>query len=266
MERIAILSDVHANLPALRAVLAEVRSEGIGDVAWLGDIVGYGAQPRECVHAVREWGGRCVLGNHDLYTAEIAARGMTGEIEEEARDNPVWAGILHAARQLERGDIEWLRGLRWMDHLPGAVMAHAALHEPEEWPYLLDRGKAAGTLEVMLARGHSLGFFGHTHRQRWFADGRAAAQPEELDGRRLRVPENACCAVVVGSVGQPRDPDGRAGWVVWDPDLRVVEFRRTAYPALEAARAILDAGMPLHSALRLLNEREMLELQSRQRG
>ena len=261
MERIAILSDVHANLPALRAVLAQVKSEGISEIAWLGDIVGYGAQPRECVRLVREWGGRCVLGNHDLYTMELVGLNDV-MMEAEKRENPVWASILHAAAQLEDEDFEWLRGLLWMAHLPGAVMAHAALHEPEEWPYLLDWDMAERTLDVMRADGHSLGFFGHTHRQRWFADPRVAVQPEKLGTDRLRVPADACCAVVVGSVGQPREADGRASWVVWDPVARVVEFRRTVYPAVEAARAILNAGMPVHSALRLLNQREQLELQA----
>jgi hypothetical protein len=183
-----------------------------------------------------------------------------GHWEEGWSDNPVWAGVMHAVRELEEEDLEWLRNLPWVTGLPGAVAAHAALHDPGHWPYLLDQGRAVRTWEALRERGHSLGFFGHTHRQRWFADPRAKGCPEQRAKDRLWVPEDARCAVIVGSVGQPREGDGRASWAVWNPLAREVEFRRTDYPAMEAARAILAAGLPLHSALRLLDVRQAREL------
>lgn len=260
MQRIAILSDVHANLPALKSVLAEVARDGrIGGIVWLGDMVGYGAQPRECVRLARSSGGPCVIGNHDQYALQMAQVDRC-RWEHEESDNPVWAGVLHAARELEPQDVAWLRGLPWFVQIEGAVAAHAALHEPGRWPYLLDEGKAAPTWDLMREQGQTVGFFGHTHRQRWFADPAAKGSPEEQGLGRLWVPEDAVCSVVVGSVGQPRDGDGRASWVVWDPVARLVEFRRTEYPVLEAARAILAAGLPLHSALRLLDPRQARQL------
>ena len=85
--------------------------------------------------------------------------------------------------------------------------------------------------------------------------------PERLDETRTRIPAGACCAVVVGSVGQPRGSDDmRASWTLWDPEERVVEFRRTEYPAMEAALNILEAGLPAHSALRLLDEEQRKDL------
>lgn len=260
LQRIAILSDVHANLPALEAVLAEVaREEDVGGIVWLGDVVGYGAQPRECVALARARGGPWVMGNHDQYTAELA-REERDRWAGERSDNPVWAGVLHAVRELGGDDVAWLAGLPLVVRIEGAVAAHAALHDPGQWPYLLDSGRAARTWAAMRVLGQSVGFFGHTHRQRWFADPAAKGRPEERGGGCLWVPPDAVCAVVVGSVGQPRDGDGRASWALWDPLERVVEFRRTKYPALAAARAIVAAGLPLHSALRLLDERQALEL------
>jgi predicted phosphodiesterase len=259
LERIALLSDVHANLPALRAVLDEVARDGIGRIAWLGDVVGYGAHPRECVEVARAHGGVAVRGNHDWYALQLAGAGSRG-LGPGWEQNPVWAGVVHAAEQLAEEDWDWLVELPLVAELPGAVLAHAALHDAGDWPYLLDAGRAALTWEVMRRRGRSLGFFGHTHRQRWFADRRAPGYPQERGEGRLWIPEHALCTVVVGSVGQPRDGDSRASWAVWDPAAREVEFRRTGYPALEAARAILAAGLPLHSALRLLDAREAREL------
>ncbi|MCB1093768.1 MAG: hypothetical protein KDL87_19665, partial [Verrucomicrobiae bacterium] len=97
-------------------------------------------------------------------------------------------------------------------------------------------------------------FFGHTHQQDLFFDDDAEGVPEWIDANRVFIPENAVCAMTVGSVGQPRDGgDYRASWAIWDPEERVVEQRRTAYPAILAAQSILQAGLPIESALRLLS-------------
>lgn len=254
MSKIAIIADIHANLPALKAVLREVAEAGAGRVVCGGDIVGYGAQPRECVELLRRIGCRSVLGNHEAL-ALAAARGDRRVLgAREWRENPVLAGIAHAVRELTAEQLGWLGSFEWLLPLPGALLAHAALHEPDEWNYLHDRRAAMPTLHLLRECGVGVGFFGHTHRQDVFPDRGAPALPERLDATRVHLPEGACCAVVVGSVGQPRClHDRRAAWAVWDPEERVVEFRRTVYPTGEAARAILAAGLPEISAVRLLD-------------
>ena len=251
MPRIALLSDIHANLHALEAVLAEIAGTDIDGIVFLGDIVGYGPFPAECVKIVRESGGTCVLGNHDEFT--IAAHRQPDFIPStaEARSNPVWAGILHAVKCLDDDAIEWLESLPLFEDVPGGLVAHAALHDSEPWPYLLDADDALPTLEILADCRPHIGFFGHTHRQEWFSlPGKP--QPERLAEGRFHVPDDCVCAVVVGSVGQPRTGDNRAAWTLWDSDARTFEFRRTAYPFRKTAKAIHEAGLPESSARRLM--------------
>jgi hypothetical protein len=248
--RIALLSDIHANLPALQAVIGDAERLGIRDFVFLGDIVGYGPHPAECVEMVRRSGAPCVLGNHDFYT--VAGRRHHGFVpsEAESRGNPVWAGIHHAMRELAGDDIDWLESLPRVIQIPGAIAAHASLDDPAEWHYLLDSSDAATTLDVLERLGLPVGFFGHTHRQEWFARPRADNEPRTEDGFVLG--PDTRHAVVVGSVGQPRSKDNRASWTVWDSERRVFAFQRTAYPVEQTVAAIREAGLPSHSARRLM--------------
>jgi predicted phosphodiesterase len=250
--KIAILSDIHGNLPALTAVLAEVDAAGVEEVFFGGDTVGYGAKSAECVALVRARGGRSVLGNHDFYALRIR-RNAALVPPEERRVNPVWAGVAHAAETMDDDAAEWLASLPMALDVPRGILAHAALHRADEWPYLHSLRDAGPTLKNLRRNALDVGFFGHTHRQDIFADTSAAAMPDYLEHGRIRLPEKSVCAVLVGSVGQPRDTDRRAAWTIWDPDERIVEFRRTVYPAVEAAMQIILAGLPKHSAERLLD-------------
>jgi diadenosine tetraphosphatase ApaH/serine/threonine PP2A family protein phosphatase len=163
--------------------------------------------------------------------------------------NPVWAGIHHAVRQLDSADFDWLEALPRILEIPGAIIAHAALHDRHAWPYLLNDDDARDTLGILKDSGIDIGFFGHTHRQDFFLlPGTPSMVTDEVG---FTVPDGAICAVVVGSVGQPRTADPRAGWTLWDSDARRFEFRRTAYPIEETARAIHQAGLPASSARRL---------------
>jgi diadenosine tetraphosphatase ApaH/serine/threonine PP2A family protein phosphatase len=248
--KIALLSDIHANLPALQAVIEDADRLGIRDFVFMGDIVGYGPHPAECVEMVRQSGAPCVQGNHDYYT--VAGSRHRGFIpnDAESRANPVWAGIHHAMRELDGDDIEWLGALPRVIDIPGAIVAHASLDDPSRWKYLLDSNDAATTLDVLERLGLSIGFFGHTHRQEWFSRPQAPGEPCGEDGFVL-APDKRF-AVVVGSVGQPRSKDNRASWTVWDSERRIFEFRRTSYPVEQTVAAIRKAGLPAHSARRLM--------------
>lgn len=264
MSKIAILTDIHANLPALEAVLREAEESGVDEIVFGGDLIGYGACPRQCVERVRRTGGRSVMGNHDEFTRWVAARDEDS-LPAGWEGNPVWAGIVLAVRELDPGDLEWLWSLpREMELAGGAILAHASLHEPENWHYLTSEADAAPTLAILREGRRGIGFFGHTHQVQCFADRSAPAQPARREGGRIHLPEGAVCALTVGSVGQPRERhDHRATWAIWDPDSRVVEIRHTPYPSLEAAQAIVRAGLPLDSALRLLTVEERLRWLSR---
>lgn len=256
MPRIAILSDIHSNLPALTAVLEDVRKEGITEIYFGGDTVGYAAKADECVSLVRHHGGRSVLGNHDYYTNAVIAHEENIPSGYAWIENPVWAGVVHAARTLSPDNARWLAELPGSIDLPAGILSHASLHFPDQWPYMHSHGDAAPTLEVLEESGYGVGFFGHTHQQTFFTHkSKTGAIVKRLGHSSIHIPEGAVCVVIVGSVGQPRDEDARAGWVIWDSDARDVEFRRTPYPALETARQILDAKLPQSSALRLLDDK-----------
>lgn len=255
MSEIAILSDIHGNLPALQAVLREVAESGAGSIVFLGDIVGYGASPAECVDLVRRHGGSCVMGNHDAEIRAVRKRGCAFR-DPEWRASDYLAGLAHAARSLDADQAEWLARRPHVMKIPGAVVAHATLKEPEAFDYITDDGTAEPTLALLRAGKNKVGFFGHTHVAGVFSGGHQAL--EWLDETRVRIPPGVACAVTVGAVGQPRHPtDRRAGWALWNPVESVVEFRRTGYDRLQAAHDILDAGLPLESGLRLLTETEL---------
>jgi diadenosine tetraphosphatase ApaH/serine/threonine PP2A family protein phosphatase len=250
MPSFALLSDIHANDHALKAVLDEIAALGIEHIVVMGDIVGYAARPAECVDLVRKSGATAILGNHDEYT--LIARRQPDFIPTgpASLTNPVWAGIRHAVKSLDQEAIGWLSSLPKVVRIPGAIVAHASLHDANQWPYLLSPRDARPTLELLDRHGLDLGFFGHTHRQEWFAlDGKP--EPETLSEGRFHITEGGVFAFVVGSVGQPRTGDNRAAWTVWDSDQRIVEFRRTAYPYTETVKDIHAAGLPASSARRL---------------
>lgn len=253
MPKIAILSDIHGNLPALVAVLREIAKSSAERLVVAGDIIGYGANSRECVELVQKVSAQVVFGNHESYARLIQQEGPAA-LEPDWRSSPVYAGIVHALGQLNGDQLKWLRGLPWAQRIaPAAVMAHATLHDPELWQYLFSAEDARPTFDVMRDKGIELAFFGHTHRQAWFSDPEAQGQPEQVDDEHLHLPEGSICAVTAGAVGQPRGDDGdpRATWVLWDTETRIIEFRKTSYAVDRAARAIREAGLPEESANRL---------------
>ena len=246
--RIAILSDIHSNWEALQAVLQEIDREGIDRILCCGDVVGYGPRPRECVRLLRERGIPTVMGNHDLYVT-----GLFRDPEYLPRvsgNQMVWAGVRHAVRELEEEDIVWLEALPMELHMPGAVVAHAALHDVGRWPYLTHAEEAEPTLRIQEGAGWKVGFFGHSHRQEWHS--RPAGALREAGGGGWVLDDEAVCAVIVGSVGQPRTGDPRAAWTLWDPEAGTITFRRTHYPLQTTFREILHAGLPHRTAARLL--------------
>jgi len=250
MQSIAVISDIHANLPALEAVIREIDELGIAHILCCGDVVGYGPHPRECVELLRQRNIPCVLGNHDLYTLQARDNPAVQDAEDDLWHNSVWAGIFHAAAQLRQEDFDWLLDLPSFLKLPGVIIGHAALHDTKHWPYLVEDANIIATLDEMAARKLTLGFFGHSHDQEWFTKSPKGTVKRSRKAKSTLLADRAS-AVVVGSVGQPRTGDPRAAWTLWQPQARSIEFRRTAYPVEETIAAIKTCGLPLKSAQRL---------------
>lgn len=236
--RIAVLSDLHANLEALQAVLAHARGQDCAAFVCLGDIVGYNANPRECLRIIRELGCPVVKGNHDEQAAMPAD---TAEFNELARQALQWT-----RDQLSTEEQSWLKGLPLESETSGFTIVHSTLDAPENWGYVFDDLDAAASF---VHQKTSLCFFGHTHVQGGFVRGdsvRRLPRGNVLLEQRKRYFFNA------GSVGQPRDGDWRAAYAIVDLSNRRIEPRRVSYDVATARDKVLAAGLPPLLAERLL--------------
>jgi diadenosine tetraphosphatase ApaH/serine/threonine PP2A family protein phosphatase len=238
--RIAVLSDVHSNLHALEAVLAEVETGGFDELWCLGDVVGYGPRPNECVAIVQERTSICLAGNHDLVVlGRIPIVAFAGEAAAAAR----WTqGVLDAAAR------SFLASLEPRAIAPETELYHGSPLDPV-WDYVLDEYTAERTFDATSA---PLVLVGHSHVALELVDdgtglaGHGVAPGGttlELDGlRRLLNP---------GSVGQPRDGDPRAAWLEIDKSAGRATFRRTEYPVERTQAEMRERGLPELLAERL---------------
>jgi len=242
--RYAVLSDVHANLEALTAVLADAASEGALGILCLGDTVGYGADPVPCVELLGERSTRIVAGNHE--------HGVLGLVDlrwfNAAAPAALWT------RERLGGDHQgFLSGLPLVSAIGEATCVHASPRRPEEWDYLVSEEDGYGAFGEFETR---LCFVGHSHLPAVWSLGSGGPAHEDLAGaachdRRISFHDGRRYIVNVGSVGQPRDRDPRAAYVLWDEDDRSVRLRRVSYDHTEAAAKILRAGLPRALADRL---------------
>lgn len=243
MSRIAVLSDIHSNLEALEAVLAEVRAEA-AHVYVCGDLVGYGADPEavlERVSGLPLLG--MVAGNHDL---AAVGRFPVGWF------NPLAAAAIRwTAERLTPEARETLRGLEPLERARDALLVHGSVVAPAEEYLLPNDAPAAG--RSFEREGFRLCFFGHTHVPTVFErgdGGRVVARWVEGEPR-VELREDRRYLLNPGSVGQPRDGDPRAAFLLFDTEARTVEWRRVPYDVATAQRKILAAGLPAPLADRL---------------
>jgi diadenosine tetraphosphatase ApaH/serine/threonine PP2A family protein phosphatase len=229
--RIAILSDIHGNLEALEAVLAEVDRSDVDLVYSLGDIVGYGPSPAACLDIVRRRAAVSLMGNHDAAVAGLTSH---EDFNDFARSAVEWT-----AARLDVGQIEYLGMLPYTHCAPGLLLVHASPLEPERWNYIHGMADIAVHFAAFAER---LCFVGHSHRPGAYAisaDGGVARRGESESLRPgLRYLVNA------GSVGQPRDRDPRAAYVIFDAAAESVEVRRVAYPVARTQERMRAAGIP----------------------
>lgn len=255
MSKTAILSDIHSNLPAFKAVLHDVGESGAERIVFLGDIVGYGASPAECVELVRNLGGNCVMGNHDDEIRNVRLRGSIF-LGSNWKRCGYQAGLAHTAKCLNVDQAEWLAALPYCKQIDAAWIAHGSFDKPAAFNYIESQESARPTLKMLQKKKIKVGFFGHTHVPDIFTTN--ADSLEWLSATRVRIPTELACAITVGAVGQPHDAtDRRAAWVLWDSEEHVVEFRKTDYKRLQAAQGIVKAGLPFESAIRLLTDDEV---------
>lgn len=241
MSRIALISDIHANLPALEAVLNDIEQLQCDAIYCLGDIVGYNANPAECLELIRARQIPTVRGNHD----------------EEAigEDNPVgmnpvaYHALMWTRNQLSDEQKKWLRRAPFQRILPNEiVLVHATQDKPNSWAYVTNPNIATYSIN-MLRDNQCVCFNGHTHVPRLFI--RHDGSVQEYATGDIQLLKTHKYLINVGSVGQPRDGDPRAAYGIFDDSSMIYCQRRIEYDVQEAQKRILAAGLPEMLATRL---------------
>ena len=221
------------NLEALEAVLSDATAAGADAFACLGDIVGYGADPNACCERVRALGCPVVQGNHDH---------AAGGRYSLSWFNPVAAQALRWTRRaLSPENRAWLAALPLVARTPGASLVHASLENPADWPYLTSTEAAAAHFDKQADR---ICFAGHTHVPLLFVKIGGRIVPTLLDAVRFSDAPDVKAVVNPGSVGQPRDDDPTAAYLLFDTEAEAVVPRRVAYDMAAAADKIRAAGLP----------------------
>ena len=227
--KFAIMADVHANLEAFQAVLGDSKEQRCTHYAFLGDFVGYCADPKACVDIVRAMNAPCVKGNHDEYCAtDVPIDGLNPGAAEAVQ----WT-----RKQLTEDDRQWLHDLPHVRTVEDFTIVHATLDRPERWGYVFEQLAAAASLTHQNTR---VCFFGHTHVPIAFI------RDTVIRGgtyTKFRVEAGKQYLVNPGAVGQPRDNSPKAAYIIYDMDEGTVELRRSAYDIAATQRKIREAGL-----------------------
>lgn len=236
--RYAIISDIHANLEALEAVLERIKSLSVDQLVCLGDVVGYNASPNECADIVRENGMPTICGNHDAVACGI---------EEPWGFNPVaLQAALWTRERLSPANLEWLRKLPDNMQFPHFLAAHGSPTDRD--CYLFTWEDVLPHLQFVTDQNYRLCFFGHTHSPGIFsADGLYSVD----DDSKFQLGNGKTFFINPGSVGQPRDGDCRAAFGLYDSERNEYELVRAEYDVDAAANRIREAGLPPFLAERL---------------
>lgn len=233
----AIFGDIHANLEALQAVLAHAANQGCTEHVCVGDIVGYAANPRECLDVVRQLGCPVVKGNHDeeaiLDTSLEGLNPLAKQAMEWTRD------------QLTRDEREYLGNLKLVRQVRDFTIVHATLDTPGSWTYVTNKFDAMASFSYQFTQ---LCFYGHTHTPRIYVKGDSVEPLEEM---QVTLEMGRKYFINVGSTGQPRDGDWRASYAVYDGENQAVTIHRIEYDIQTAQDKINDAGLPEMLANRL---------------
>ena len=223
----AVISDVHSNIEALTAVFSDFEDASIERVICLGDIVGYGADPEECLLLIKERCDEVVAGNHDYAVRDL---------EEYSLLNPYAAEAIDYTRSILTEEWKsYLESLPMIFKENEIVYVHSSPHKPENWSYIVSREDAL--YEFRYFKG-SAAFIGHSHKSGIYCHDGDTFDDEVI------LNENKRYIINVGSVGQPRDGNSHAAYAVYDEEMKKVSINRVKYDVEAAAGKIRKAGLP----------------------
>jgi len=239
-----VFSDVHANLEALRAVLRDARKRQVNRSIFLGDLVGYGPYPNECIELMRSLKNcRCLAGNHDVAALwETSPYGMSSSAKK---------AILWTMDQLSDDNKKYLESLPDRLDIADMTFVHANPYNPRGWRYVMNKKYALRSFAATRCRTL---FIGHSHRpllitKKYFFSIELQAIPGSV---KIEMKDNKRRIVNCGSVGQPRDRDPRSCYLIYDSRTQMLEFYRVSYAMEQTARAIRAADLPVSLSRRLL--------------
>ncbi|MCX5887058.1 MAG: metallophosphoesterase family protein [Proteobacteria bacterium] len=237
--KLAVISDIHGNLEALQAVLAFLNGEGIKEIICLGDIVGYGADPNECIDLIRETTDQIIAGNHDWGTI-----GLT----DTSFFNPVAkAAIEWTADTVTEDSKKFLVRLPLTITRDDFLFVHGTPSSPEDWDYLF---RAADALQEFKSFPQKACFIGHSHTPLMFARDQKG-MVFQVNYTEQRLEDDRRYIINVGSVGQPRDMDPDAAVGIYDRERKYFILERIPYNIKTAQEKIIKAGLPAMLAERL---------------
>jgi len=238
--KVAVISDIHGNRHAFEATLEAIADSDAAELWCLGDLVGYGAEPDACVELAREHAAVCLAGNHDM--------AVTGELSLEEFSRGASMAAQWTREVIEPANLDFLKGLRPLGEQDDVGLYHASPRDPV-WEYVLSTLLA----ELCLDRQpHRVCLVGHSHVALSFVrhEGELATGEPRKEGVQLDLAVGEWL-LNPGSVGQPRDGDPRASWLLLDMDDMSARFHRAPYDIAGAAAAIRAARLPDSLAERL---------------
>ena len=232
---VAIISDIHANLEALQRVLEYLKENKVDKVYCLGDVIGYGPNPNECIDLIRDTCEVVLMGNHDY-----AAIGF-GDIQnfnEYAKFSTLWT-----REKLWAENVEFIKIWPFISELDNSYFVHASPKNPSNWDYVLSISEAQKHLKIF---SQKVCFIGHSHVPVIFS------KNDHYRQNKFVLKKSQKYLVNVGSVGQPRDGDPRSCFVIYDDETNKIEYVRLDYEIQKTYDKIIRAGLPVFLAERLL--------------
>ncbi len=230
--RIAVLSDVHSNLPALEKILSHIKSIHVDRIYCTGDIVGYGPFPNECIELIKDHCHGVVLGNHDA--------GLIGKAELKAFNKPGRKALEWTMKKIKEKNLTYLSGLPLMIEQEDITFVHSNPSNPDKWNYVTSLGDAR---EAFQAFSTSFCFIGHTHIPSVISED--FSLHKVVRGKRF--------LINTGSVGQPRDGNPGAAFGIFDTEKWHYELKRIEYDVNTMINAIENSGLPKLLSRRLIH-------------
>ncbi|MBU1062428.1 MAG: metallophosphatase family protein [Candidatus Omnitrophica bacterium] len=232
--RYGLFSDVHSNLESFQEVLACIDKEKPNQYVFLGDIVGYNANPNECIQLLKDLvertGCTCIAGNHDYAVLDYTD---TKNFNSYAKHAVEWT-----KRQLKSSDIQFLTQMKLTHRIGNFTIVHSTLVAPEAWGYVFDMNDAYPNFKILQDQ---ICFIGHSHMPGFFSTGDKIGSSSEA---KIIVQKDVKYIVNVGSVGQPRDGDPKASCAIYDTDTSTIKIKRVSYNIKKTQERIIQVGLP----------------------